>query len=47
VITDCIFNLPQKFEKLSQEFSSMLEKSISMRGVQAPKKDNKEKKGKP
>ncbi|MFA9453788.1 MAG: [Fe-Fe] hydrogenase large subunit C-terminal domain-containing protein [Candidatus Aminicenantaceae bacterium] len=47
VITDCIFNLPQKFEKLSQEFSSMLEKSISMSGVQAPKKENKEKKGKP
>jgi hypothetical protein len=42
VITDCIFNMPQKFEELSQEFSSMLEKSISMSGIQTPKTENEE-----
>ncbi len=47
VITDCIFNLPKKFEKLSQEFSSMLEKSITMSGVQAPKKEDESQEGEP
>ncbi len=39
-ITDCIFNLPKKFKKLSNEFSDMLEKSIHMSSGQ-PKKTEK------
>jgi len=45
VITDCIFNMPQQFKKLSKEFSSMLEKSIAMSGVQTPDSEKETKKG--
>ena len=44
VITDCIFNMPQQFKKLSKEFSSMLEKSITMSGVQTPDSEKETKK---
>ncbi len=46
VITDCIFNMPQQFKKLSKEFSSMLEKSIAMSGIQTPDSENETKEGK-
>jgi hypothetical protein len=29
-ITDCIFNLPQRFEELSQEFSKLFNKPFSL-----------------
>ena len=33
--TDCIFNLPQKFEKLSKELSELLDKSVSLHSIRA------------
>ncbi|MGB6338523.1 MAG: [Fe-Fe] hydrogenase large subunit C-terminal domain-containing protein [Candidatus Aminicenantaceae bacterium] len=33
--TDCIFNLPQKFAKLSKELSELLDKSVSLHSIRA------------
>jgi iron only hydrogenase large subunit-like protein len=33
--TDCIFNLPQKFTKLSQELSELLDKSVSLHSIRS------------
>jgi hypothetical protein len=46
-VTDCIFRLPQRFDKVSQEFASMLEQSISLKSGQTPKTEAAPKKGKP
>lgn len=43
--TDCIFNLPQKFVKLSKELSELLEKSVSLHSIRSnisKAQDNKE-----
>jgi Na+-translocating ferredoxin:NAD+ oxidoreductase RNF subunit RnfB len=46
-VTDCIFRLPQRFDKVSQEFASMLEQSISLKSGQTPKTQTAPKKRKP
>lgn len=43
-LTDCVFNLPQRFKELSQELSELLDKYVSLHPIMA--KDKKEKKGK-
>ena len=34
-LTDCIFNLPQKFAELSQELSKLLDKSVSLNSIRS------------
>ena len=34
-LTDCVFNLPQKFAELSQELSDLVKKSVSLNPIKS------------
>jgi iron only hydrogenase large subunit-like protein len=43
-LTDCIFNLPRRFKKISQEFAKLIEKSAHLNPSQPPGKKTTQKK---
>ncbi len=42
-LTDCIFNLPQKYSELSQELSELLDKSASLSSIRSNARKTKKK----